>query len=69
MEIVKIDGYYKAFCQNRWVQLEISQNRWVQLHPLTHSNEGPAVFEYLIKTQEYLIAQNSFDWPDCVIQN
>ena len=41
MEIVKIDGYYKAFCQNRWVQLDISQNRWVQLHPLTHSNEGP----------------------------
>ena len=41
MEIVKIDGYYKAFCQNRWVQLDISQNRWVQLHPLTRSKEGP----------------------------
>ena len=43
MEIVKIDGYYKAFCQNRWVQLDISQNRWVQLHPLTRSNEGPVL--------------------------
>ena len=41
MEIAKIDGYYNAFCQNRWVQLEISQNRWVQLHPLTRSNDGP----------------------------
>ena len=40
MAIVKISGYYKAFCQNRWVQLDISQNRWVQLHPLTRSNEG-----------------------------
>ena len=41
MEIVKIEGYYKAFRQNRWVQFGISQNRWVQLHPLTRSNEGP----------------------------
>ena len=47
MEIVKIDGYYKAFCQNRWVQLELSQNRWVQLHPLTRSNEGPATLNLM----------------------
>ena len=43
MEIVKIDGYYKAFCQNRWVQFDVSQNRLVQLQPSTHSREGPAV--------------------------
>ena len=48
MEIVKIDGYYKAFCQNRWVQLDISQNRWVQLHPLTCSSEGPAFNNFTI---------------------
>ena len=38
MEIVKIDGYYKAFCQNRWAQL----------YPLTLSNEGPDLSAYLL---------------------
>ena len=42
MKIVKINGYYKVFSQNRRLQLDFPQNQRVQMHPLTRSNEGPA---------------------------